>query len=401
MTFDLAAALGTDPSPAIIARPAPHIGKAGDSPGSYTFDGSTGVICTKPLAARPTTWDAYLLEHGHDPEVVEVVEPVVVKSWDGIGAADKDTGINPVIRLHWYKVTFRTRLPGARLDDIVKGIGRRRPRMVKATNLGDSTFVVALGDLQLGKVDGDGYEGTFDRAKDRIERAAERLTQLRKIGDIGPVHMAWLGDGCEGFVSQNGANIWRTALTITEQMRLLRRLMMYGVDVFLPLTEELSVASVPGNHDQALRPGGSGSMTGSDSFDVESLISVGDGLKLNPAAYGHVTVHTPARDELTVTLETSGTIIGHAHGHKWNRGKHFDWWKGQRFGRFDIGEADVLLAGHLHHLLIEDEGLQRFIQVPSLESESTWFRQRTGSAGAPGIVTMLVRDRKVSYLDVL
>ncbi len=390
--LDLETALSAPHAPPLVHRVGATIPKAGETPASSNWDGQTGTVCTPVLSERPKTWDDYLKVAGIDPETVTVDEPVQVRAWQQRPGEEW---------LHYFALKVRLRLPGRSVDDIVKGIGRRRPRLTRGSNLGDATFVLALGDLQLGKIDGDGYEGTFYRAQDRIERAAVRLKALRRVTAIGPVHIAWLGDGCEGFVSQGGANIWRTALPITEQMRLLRRLMMYSIDVFLPLTEEMSVVCVPGNHDQALRPGGKGSMTGSDSFDVESLVSIADALKLNTAAYGHVAIHTPETDELTVTVSTSDTIIGHAHGHKWNRGKHFEWWKGQRFGRFDIGEADILLSGHLHHLLIEDDGPQRFIQVPSLESESTWFRQRTGSAGSPGVVTMTVADGKASYIDVL
>jgi predicted phosphodiesterase len=397
---ELREALSTPPQPVLSRRDGPDVAKAGERPGDVTWDGTRGMLWTRPLISQPDSWDDILIEHGFDPTVVEVIEPFRFKAWDALGKADPETGVNPKVRMRWYGLVLRTRMPGASVAEIEKRISRRRARGKPAPS-GPATFVLALGDLQLGKVDGDGYAGTFDRARDRIERAAVRLTQLRRIADVGPVHIAWLGDGCEGFVSQGGANTWRTSLTITEQMRLLRRLMMYSIDVFLPLTDELSIICVPGNHDQALRPGGKGSMTGSDSFDVEALVSLADAMKLNQAAYGHVTVHVPERDELTVTVETSRTIIGHAHGHKWNRGKHFDWWRGQRFGRQSIGEADVLLAGHLHHLLVEDEGPQRFIQVPSLESESTWYRHRTGSRGAPGVVTMLVADGKTHYLDVL
>lgn len=389
--LNIADALAAPHAPAVNARPGVKITKAGETPGSYVWDGETGTVCTPVLDKRPDTWDAYLRVAGIDPETVTVDEPVQVRGWQQTVGDEW---------LHYFALKVRLRVPGRRVDDIIKSIGRRRLRKRPAP-AGESTFIVQLGDLQLGKVDGDGYEGTFDRAKDRIEQAAERLALLRRITDIGPVHLAWMGDGCEGFVSQGGANIWRTVLPITEQMRLLRRLMMYGIDVFLPTTDELSVSCVSGNHDQALRPNGSGSMTGSDSFDVESMVSIADSLKINPDGYGHVSIYTPQRDELTVTLETSGTIVGLAHGHMWRTGKHFDWWKGQRFGRFDIGEADLLLAAHLHHLLVEDNGPQRFVQSPSLESESTWYRQRTGTAGAPGIVTMTVRDRKASYIDVI
>jgi hypothetical protein len=111
-------------------------------------------------------------------------------------------------------------------------------------------------------------------------------------------------------------------------------------------------------------------------------------------------MHAPARDELTLTLDVCGTVVGMAHGHQFRSGNYRTWWDRQAHSRQPVGDADILLAGHLHHLRIEREA-RTFIQVPALESESTWFRHTNGGMSQPGIVTALVGGGSWSSLEVL
>jgi hypothetical protein len=362
----------------------------------YVWTGSSGEITTPALSEKPRTWDDFIRDAGLDPAEVEVVEPVTVRGWDATQRT-KD-GTNVTVRLHGYKLQVRRRGASVNVDEIVKAIKATKTRRKAPT--GDSTFVVALGDLQIGKMDGDGPDGTVCRTAEGIELAAARLKAIRRGTPIGTVHLAWLGDCSEGFVSQGGDNAWRTVLTQTEQNRVVRNLMRFAVQQFAPLAERVTQTSVPGNHDQAVRFGKGGITRYDDSHDVEQMVALGDALTLNPTAYGHVQTHTPKRDELTVTLETSGTIITHAHGHMWRPGKHFEWWQGQAFGDHEPGRADILLSAHGHHLVVEQRGARTFIMTPALESESTWWRHRTGQSGNPGVLTFTTNAGRIGDLHV-
>ncbi|AFO10909.1 hypothetical protein ELB20_43 [Streptomyces phage phiELB20] len=267
---------------------------------------------------------------------------------------------------------------------------------------GDHTFIVALGDMQFGKIDGDGVEGTLQRTIDCLNKAADLLYVYKQRFAIDHVHIAWLGDHVEGFVSQGGANTWRTQLTLNEQIRLTRRVMLHALLLFAPRVGYLTMAAVPGNHGEAIRVSGKGVTRYDDSHDTESLIAVKDAADLNPERFGHVEFFVPDTDELTVVVECSGTVVSHAHGHQFRPGKHFDWWKGQAFGRASaMHQADVLLAGHLHHEFIEADGPRTFIQVPSMESESTWFRHSKGAEGAPGLIVAVTKDGRVPVKEVV
>lgn len=264
---------------------------------------------------------------------------------------------------------------------------------------GDHGYVVALGDMQFGKIDGDGVEGTLYRTLTALDRAADLLEWYRTRFDIGHVHIGWMGDHIEGFVSQGGANTWRTPLTLNEQIRLTRRVMMHALTLFAPLAEVVSMAAVPGNHGEPQRFMGKGVTRYDDSHDTESLIAVADAVSLYNAAdlsapnpFGHVQFYVPETDEMTVVVPVAGTTVAHAHGHQWRPGKHFDWWEGQAFHSPGLYQAELMLAGHLHHEFTDTSGPRKFIQPPSMESESTWFRHSTGTTGNPGLVVAVTKD---------
>jgi hypothetical protein len=196
--------------------------------------------------------------------------------------------------------------------------------------------------------------------------------------------------------------VWRTPLTLNEQIRLTRRVMLHALIVFAPLAEKVTMAAVPGNHGDAVRFMGKGVTRYDDSHDTESLIAVADAASLNPAAFGHVEFFVPETDELTVLVPVAGTLVAHAHGHHWRSGKHFDWWKGQAFNKASaMHQADLLVAGHLHHEHVDSDGWRTFIQPPAFESESTWWRHNTGTGGAPGLIVAITKDKLTDIKEVV
>lgn len=162
------------------------------------------------------------------------------------------------------------------------------------------------------------------------------------------------------------------------------------------------MAAVPGNHGEAVRFNGRGITRYDDSHDTEALVAVRDALALAPEVYGHVECFVPDSDELTVVVDCSGTVVAHAHGHQWRPGKHWEWWRGQAFNKQSaMHQADVLLAGHLHHEHVDTDGPRTFIQPPAMESESTWWRHAKGTTGAPGLVVAVTKDGSVPVKEVV
>jgi predicted phosphodiesterase len=358
----------------------------GYEPG-FEWNGSHGHINTGPQPDRPRSWDEFIRDSGLDPDEVEVVEPVQVRGWD----MPTSEG---VVRAHYYRLTVKRRTLATDLSELVKAAKRGSRKTNATVSQTDTAFLVALGDLQLGKMDGDGVEGTVARFLDKTQAAVDRYKALKKPG---PIYLTHLGDCIEGMVSQGGANQWRTTLTVTEQVRLYRCLLIEQVKAFASITDRLVVAGIPGNHDEANRP----LHTYGDSWAIDALSAVKDALDL-AGNYEHVSIHAPARDELTLTLDVAGTIVGLAHGHQWRAGQATTWWAKQAHGRQPVGDADLLLTGHLHHLHIEQTGSDKtWVQVPALESGSQWWKHRTGEWGQPGIVTAIVGGGSWRSLEIL
>jgi hypothetical protein len=300
--------------------------------------------------------------------------------------------------MRYYRLTVRRRTLKVDLDELVKaaksGASQRNKAAASVASQRNEAFVLALGDLQLGKMDGDGVDGTVQRFVDATDAAVKRY---KRIAKGAPVYLIHLGDCIEGFMSQGGANAWRTVLTTTEQVRLYRRLLIEQVKAFASVAPSVVVAGVPGNHDEAHRP----LHTYGDSWAIDAVSAVRDALEL-AGNYEHVTLHTPARDELVLTLDVCGTIVGAAHGHQWRTGQATTWWAKQSHGRQPIGDADLLLSAHLHHLRVEHTGSDKtWIQVPALESGSQWWKHQSGEWGQPGVVTALVGGGTWSALEVL
>jgi hypothetical protein len=286
------------------------------------------------------------------------------------------------------------------LDELLAEVQNHSPQAVRPD--GDHGYLVLLGDMQLGKIDGDGVAGTLDRTIGCLNRAADLLGQYRQRFDVGHIHLGWLGDHIEGFNSQAGANVWRTPLPLTDQIRLTRRVILHALELFAPLASRVTMAAVPGNHGETVRIAGRGVTRYDDSHDTESLVAVADAARFNPAAFGHVDFYVPRTDEMTVVVDVAGTVVAHAHGHQWRPARHFEWWRGQAFNKASaMHQADLLVAGHLHHELIDTDGPRTFIQVPALESESTWWRHAKGTTGAPGLIVAITKDGNTNIKEVV
>lgn len=292
--------------------------------------------------------------------------------------------------------------PAVRLDvdELVASIGKRRPRVPDSVQ-GGWAYVHAISDWQVGKVAyGLGSEESAQRILDALDASVKRVKAEHKRRGVGTIVIAGLGDLCEGVVSQKGAVALASDLGVTEQLRIVRRLLLEHVKAFAPLAERVILASVPGNHDEPHRLMG-GRPRADDSFAVDAAVQVGDALNL-AGGYDHVDIVLPDIDDLTVTIEAAGTIIGMAHGHQYRRGKAHEWWAKQSHARHRIGAAHMLLTGHYHHLHMHEEAGRLHLQSPTTDPGSPWWNQKEG--GQPGngkVVTLLTREGEWTGLELL
>lgn len=264
-------------------------------------------------------------------------------------------------------------------------IKKWRPKKEEKT-YGDLTAIYNIGDTQWGKDAGDGTAGTVDRVMRTLTRSVQRHKELKSRG-IGQIALPQLGDCIEGVVSQGGKIAGRLDLNLTSQIRLGRRVLLEWVKAFAPLTDDLVIPVVPGNHDESHRQLITDPM---DSWQVEIVQQVLDICKENPALQ-HVTGRFAERDNSTLAVDLSGMLVGFAHGHQIRDPEK--WLAGQALGQTPVGGAEVLISAHYHHYAVRQLGPRLWIQTPALDGGSFWFADRKGVGGGntpTGIVSLVV-----------
>ena len=379
------------------AKKPPRKHPEGWEPG-ITWNGNEGTVTTMggPLD-QAADWSAVLKVWGLDPEHFEVIEPILFNVWG-----------NPegVPNRQWKgKVIRKTVERGVDLEDIIEEIKKHKPSKPIAFD-GSTALVVGLSDLQMGKGEGGGSAGIVDRFLAGIDEVEARWKELLKTGrPLDRLVVLGLGDLVESCEGHYAMQAFQADLDRREQVKVVRRLIVKALTQWSKFAPKIVVAAVPGNHGEN-RQGGKAFTTFSDNDDVAVFEQVAEILGANPEAYGHVSFIFP-QDELTVTLDVHGTILGLAHGHQARKGgttaaaKIRTWWKDQAYGMRKVADATILVTGHYHHLSILTEGTRTHMQAPSLDGGSQWFTETAGVKSAPGLLTFTVSELGWDDLRVL
>lgn len=360
------------------------------------WDGTHGTITTGTLDSPPGEWDDLLRARGLNPDEYEVVgDTMRWCSWDGWKRDDQGEQATSCIQYSFKAEIRRKHKLDALPEDVYQEV-RKAKKSKKSPPTGDSTFVIALSDWQIGNCDGGGVETQARAVANLVEAIPDRLADLRraKVG-IGQVCIAGLGDlveNCSGFYS---AQPFRVELDRRDQIKFVRRAIR---DIFIavaPHTDKLIGVAVPGNHGEN-RQGKKAFTTVHDNDDVAVFEQVAEILSTNPDAYGHIGWRL-SRDEIAVSLNLSGVNVAFTHGHvarpKGNAAETlWGWWQAQAMGRAYPGVADseMLIAGHYHHLNVkEQEGRAVFI-APSLTQVSEYWSDMTGTRTRAGTLSMVI-----------
>lgn len=381
---------------------------------SIEFDARGATISTGTIEAAPGQPPEYaeiLRSVGRDPDRFRLAEILYEKHWE-VGAREllrTDSGeplldssgkaVYGDLRRHWlasYKLRVEP-IDGDAPNDL-EALIRDAHANAAAQADGGYWFVFQAGDLQLGKVSRDGSTADIiDTYIGSVERAVEQLRRSTHLGIAG-VQISMPGDCIEGVVSQGGRNAWLTQETITEQTRLLRRLMLETVDAFR-FAPAVELTVVNGNHDQANRqwntyPG--------DGWATEAAIALDDAMKLNTAAYGHVNVRIPEKWSGSLTVPIGDTVVTVVHGHQFRqRHNAMRWWADQAVHNQPAGAAQVLQAGHFHTWAVEGHATKTVVISPTYDCGSDWYRESRGAESKRGGLAYLLRAGDVSRMSVV
>lgn len=337
------------------------------------FDGVRGYVLTEPMEEPPASHDELLRRFNYDPDLYMIEgDRHQTTRWQGYDGR--------WLTRYRFNICLRS---AAKLDidELVADIAAWKPSRSTAVTSGDGVFVFQASDMQLGKVDQDGINGTVARYLASVGRAVNEFKVQRKRHGITAVHLAFVGDCIEGNQSQRGTLMWRTSLTITEQTRLWRRLLLATIKAFAPLCREIVVSVVNGNHDEAQRT--PVTTRPDDGWATEGAIAVADALAESPKL-AHVKIQVPPVDQGYMTIGVNDSIFTLAHGHQWRKGKAHDWWASQSFYQQNPAGAHFLAHGHWHSTAIAQDGPRTIICSPTFEGGSNWYRDKTGAVARQG-----------------
>jgi hypothetical protein len=270
---------------------------------------------------------------------------------------------------------------------------KRKPKAVSPSGVRQRTVAICYADPQVGKAQhtGGGTVDTEHRVGDLFHQAQDyvRLQKASKIvfGD--------LGDACEN--TQNSSSQKHTNdLSFPEQIRVARRLFMYGADMFSRMVPEMDVFGVPSNHMQ-WRENGKAQGNASADFGLDIVASVQDAFSLNSDAYGHVKFAYPETHRETLVLNVGGLNTGFFHGHQSNNADGVPKFiAGQVAGKQALAQAELFVSGHFHSYQLKTIlANQTWLQCPAADNGSDWFTNITGIWSSPGLLVFTVEDGKL------
>lgn len=376
----------------------------GWEPGIDTERGELTTVSSDSSA--PSDWAVIIRELGLDPDLWTVDEAagVQVRTWD---SGDK--------RMYYYRATVRP-LRGPEsvdVDALVGRVMRQRKSSQAASESADRTLVVCLADWQAGKGTHDrtGVEQLVERLRELRDAVPARIRALNKAGaTVTHLAVIGLGDLVESCDGHYAMQTYETELDNREQSRLVRRALVELLKVWVKSVPNLTVGCVPGNHGQRRKDGKVFTSWG-DNVDVEVFEVLREVLASNPEVFGHIRWAIPNQEQ-TITLDLSGTIVGFAHGHQFGagakpQGKALGWWAKMAMSREAIGDCDVLVSGHYHHLQVHAEGAadttrgRTWMQCPALDCGSPWWEHQGGAPTRQGTLTFTTDTHGWDNLAVL
>jgi predicted phosphodiesterase len=144
------------------------------------------------------------------------------------------------------------------------------------------------------------------------------------------------------------------------------------------------VPVVNGNHDEVTRQVAADP---ADGWNVEIASAVQDACAENPSLQ-HVQFRYPSSGHQTLAVDICGTTLGLFHGHQSRDAVKY--LSGQAAGQTALGMADVWISGHFHNFTCKDIGHRLWVQAPTTDPGSDWYRDFSGMQSKPGLLTMVL-----------
>lgn len=349
----------------------------------YDTETGTGQGATGPVGRKISDERELLTAAGLDPDVFRIVGKI--SQWTKTHHDLPDT----------YSFFFGFETIAAAEDAIdlpaLYATSKRKPRSPYRGTADSRVTVVALSDVQAGKVD---HRGGTPELLDRLEEKRAKLAaHLKRVKPSSTV-LAEVGDLFEGFES-GGNPMFTNDLSLSQQMDLAGTELYKFVEI-MQAHGRVDVVAVTSNHTSWRRGKQSLGRPGDDLglFVHKQVQKVADAARID----AHWTF--PGMYEESVVLDVLGTRVGVVHGNQFQPGQAITWWSKQQHGGGPTATADLLLTGHYHNLTIVPSGRNPntgrskwWLQCPTTDSGSSWFANAAGGTDSdPGILVFDITE---------
>ncbi len=366
---------------------------------SFEWSGSTGTFNTGILENTLTgmSHEQVLKMFGHNPDEVEI-DKVLREShkqyWD------RD---NQEMRWkHSYLFGVKKKVAATYAEEIdvvsiLKSMPTSKPTVKSGKSGAASSFVLDWADWQMGKNEGGGTKALIERLNEAFNLAVERVTELRSIGrKLDELVIIGGGDmieGCVIFPNQ----MMHIDINRRQQIRSTVSMILYGITILAPHFEKVRVVVVPGNHGEN-RIGGTRTEIG-DNDDL-LVFEMAELACKNDSRFKHVSFEISEND-VSMTTQIKGWTYGITHGDVYGktggsgvRNKVFNWFKTMAANRHPVGGSDVLVTHHFHHDAQEDWGNTLWVQCPTIDGGSHYFKEFSGHDTKPGMASWVVTEQE-------
>jgi hypothetical protein len=362
---------------------------------SINWNGNTGVWNTGSIESvlDNVSYDTVLEKFGHDPKKV-AIKGVLRESHKEYWSTD----LEKMLWKHSYSFSVERRVEGLTDNIDVVALLNALPKITatsKPAKGTPSTFVLDWADWQMGKKEGGGTEALVERLESAFTSAIARIEELRATGrKLEELVIVGGGDMIEGCVIYP-QQVFGIDLNRREQIRNTVAAILRGLTLLAPLFDTVRVVVVPGNHGEHRISGNRTEIGDNDDLLVFEMAQVACA---NDSRFKHVSFEI-ASNEISVATDIRGWVYGITHGDVYGRGsgtgvrnKVFNWFKTMAANRHPVGASDVLLTHHFHHDAMEDWGNTLWVQSPTIDGGSHYFKEYSGHETRPGMNSWVVTE---------
>jgi hypothetical protein len=350
------------------------------------FDGNEGTATTEGMAEQPN-FDDFLLERGYPPEEYEIIGTPRTSQWQQREGGDYLTS---------YRFTFRKKALAIDLPNLF-ATARKNKNSVKSKKLTEKALVICPADLQVGK---GGSRGGHEELIARVFESFDKIELQMKRG-FEHIYILDMGDIIESFDSKaKFEQVQSNTLSPMQQTDLAASLMFELIKraaKYAPVT----YGSIASNHCQNRFMGQAIGKPGLDDWGIVILQQL---RRLTTELDMNVDYLIPQPDDEGFAFQYGVNTIGAVHGHQAARPAGVTkWWSDATFGNQWAASADVLISAHFHHLAIEElgqrhdgQGSKFWVQCPTSDNGSDWYRRKSGTDSSTGILTIEL-DKHVPF----